>query len=86
MMKGNPTRRTVVVTLGHETLRVKINGLLHLNVLHEKLVGFQSWEKGRPAHGWLIEFHTTDGAILAEYADRALWSEILRGLEVALRD
>lgn len=71
---ANSNRRTVVVTLGHETLRVRINGLLHLNILHEKIVGFQSWEKGRPAHGWFIEFHTTGGAILAEYADGWNWN------------
>lgn len=85
MTRQKGGRRVVTVALGHEALRVKINGLVHLHIEQEKLTGFQAWEKGRPATSWLIEFSTTTGPILAEYAERTLWAEILQGLEVALR-
>lgn len=75
----------VEVVLGHKALRVRINGLLHIHLDRAKLLGFSSWEEGRPAHSFAIEFYLSEGApVLAEYDRRDLWTAILKGLSETL--
>ncbi|MBX2907695.1 MAG: hypothetical protein KF744_16740 [Taibaiella sp.] len=61
------------------SLRIFINGYLHLSLKVRELVGLQSW--GTDDGLFKIEYITRTNRILAEYTDRNLWQRILKALE-----
>lgn len=61
------------------SLRIFINGYLHLSLKVRELVGLQSWVTDDGL--FKIEYVTRTSRILAEYTDKKLWQRILKALE-----
>lgn len=63
-------------------LRVMINGLVHVCVKQDDMVGFRSWVERK---GWYcIEFYTKHQVIKTEYDSFDKWSSILKLLNETL--
>lgn len=70
--------KRVGVHRGYKFLEVRIDGIPHLLLDHERLTGFQSWEEGHPATGFAIEFTMVGSEpIVARYNIKALWETII---------
>lgn len=73
---------TISVEQDFDTIRVKINGVLHCLIDQEKLLGVQSWlRKGKK---YVIEYSMEGGNITCEYDDAAKWKAILAELDKIL--
>lgn len=68
---------SVYLTLSN--LRIKINGLLHLSIKLEDLIGIQSWIVSDSKY--CIEYYTRGSKILCEYDNKKIWKYILEGIE-----
>jgi hypothetical protein len=66
----------------HRLVKIYINGIVHLLLKKEALLGFQSWIVGDGLR-YCIEFQLRGGAVLADYDSRELWTEILKLLDEA---
>jgi hypothetical protein len=65
-----------------DRIAVLINGIPHLSLDREKLVGFQSWKENTR---YTIEWTFSEGAvIITEYDDKDKWSAILKEVDVIL--
>ena len=68
----------VELKLSNNQLRIYIDGLIHVNIRLDELVGIQSWEQGGLCY---IEFYLKTTFIKCEYNKPELWKEILKVLE-----
>lgn len=69
-----------VVTLKRDvhSLRVFMDGLLHLEVLMSHYMGMQSWKEGTSGCVYKIEFYMSGGnSIICEYGNKDLWERVL---------
>lgn len=73
----------VQVARDFDSVRVKLNGLMHLHLPLSSYRGLQSW-KGRSSY-FAIEYTLGGGhTILCEYDQRETFEAILRGLDGVL--
>jgi hypothetical protein len=63
-------------------LKLRINGLLHLRIKLDAIVGIQSWYEGDEHRTYYLEFTTKyPQEILSVYESRDLWADILKLLD-----
>lgn len=68
----------ITIKKDFRSLRIYINGLLHLDILMESYLGLQSWLEGTNNYIYFIEFYLKgEDAIICEYDDKDIWKEIL---------
>jgi len=67
----------IKVETNYNSLRIFINGILHLSIKKNELISVQSW---LIENLYIIEYTTKDTEILTEYVDRETWETILKGL------
>lgn len=62
-----------------KSLKIYIDGLLHLELPMNNHCGVQSWLEGSNKQMYFIEFYRKEGnSILLEYDDKDIWCEILK--------
>lgn len=66
-------------------IKIYINGLLHLSINRNELLGIQSWLKGTKRRMYYIEFTMRTREILSNYDSRATWAEILKLLDQVIQ-
>jgi hypothetical protein len=69
------------VTIDYYSIRVHIDGLLHVYVLRSKLLGISSWKDGGT---YSLEFARAGGSILCEYDSAEKFRAVMGGLEGVL--
>jgi hypothetical protein len=74
----NDTPRDYSITLSGKSLKLYINGFLHLSIRRERLLGVQSWEMDGK---FCIEYTLDDAVILTEYNKPDKWKAILKLLD-----
>lgn len=72
----------VTVTSQFDSVKVRINGTLHLQFNRSDLVGVESWKWDRGL--FCIEYTLRGGTIATEYDDAELWAAVLAGLDAIL--
>lgn len=61
----------------YQDFRIYIDGIIHLCIKFETLIGFESWYEGECE--WFIEFYFKEGEpILCGYQSKETWIEILK--------
>lgn len=63
----------------YEQLKIYFNGLLHLHLKLNDLVGIQSWIHGEKEY--YIEYTFKEGKVTSAYEDRGRWEEVLAILD-----
>jgi hypothetical protein len=71
-------RRDYTIEFGDKSLKLKINGILHLSIKRNCLVAVQAWELGGQ---YCIEYTTTTGVVMTEYNKADKWLTILKLLD-----
>lgn len=70
----------IKVTGTHDSIRVHVDGMLHLHFYKAELLGIQSWKSGDL--NWCVEYTLKDGVtILTEYDSVAKVKSILQQME-----
>lgn len=67
-------------------IRVMFNGVLHLHIARDDLLGVQSWvrESQKPITCWSIEYTLRGGVITCDYDSEEKWRTILDQMATAL--
>jgi len=72
--------KTVIkVTTNFYSLKVTIDGFVHLKVKMKDIYGYQSWSDRKD--NCSIQYYCRYGNITCEYQDKEVWKEILKQLE-----
>lgn len=81
-----PWTERVEVVREFRFLEIRIDGIQHMALEWERCAGFQSWEDGYPASGFVIEFYLTGmEPFQARYDLRVLWQTIIQKLTDCLQ-
>jgi hypothetical protein len=68
----------VELLIDHYTIKLMIDELIHVYLLRDEFVGFQSWADKKDQYS--IEFYTKTNSILTEQDNKDKWLAILREL------
>ncbi len=75
-------KNKIEVSKGYGSLRIHINGILHLAITTKNHDGVQSWYEGNKKRLYFIEFYRKKGSpILLEYTEVENWKNILTLLD-----
>lgn len=69
----------VEVQFGYYTIRIRIDGVLHLLLLRSEFLGFQAWKDNDTQY--CIEYVMKGGSMQCEYDTREKWQAILAKLD-----
>jgi hypothetical protein len=72
----------VELKINHYSIKLYIDGLVHLFIWRKEFVGFQSWSDGN--NKYAIEFTTTTNCITIEQDKKEKWVQILKTLDEGL--
>ena len=70
----------VTSKISHASVRIYINGVLHLHIVRETFLGLSAWLYEREGM-YYIEIVLRDGTIATDYDRRDLWTSVLTELE-----
>lgn len=65
------------IQIKDNNIKIFIDGILHLSIKHDELIGFQSWILGDDEKIYCIEYYTKSKDILTEYNNFEKWKSIL---------
>lgn len=68
----------VELKINHYSIKLLIDGYIHLFVWRNQFIGFQSWSDGNGAYS--IEFYTKSNSIKLEQDTKEKWLSILTEL------
>ncbi len=69
------------IIMEDNSIKIYLEGLLHLSLKQSELVGFQSWKPTEADGMYCIEFYMKGNTILCEYVNEKLWCNVLGLLE-----
>jgi hypothetical protein len=82
MAKKTIIENTYKVTLQDGALKIYINGLIHMSLKQEELIGFKSWfENSRAKRQYYIEYSLRESTMLLEYNCFERWKFLLTELD-----
>lgn len=73
---------TVTHKIKFNTIKIYVNGVLHLSFFKTKKVTVESWIEG--AGHYIIEINTGDVLLLCEYDTMEKWTAVLDALDECL--
>ena len=63
-------------------VKIYVNGLIHVCMKHDEIVGFESWIMGNDENNFVIEYYLKSGVeIHTNYSERHRWIAILKLLD-----
>ena len=68
----------VELKIDHYTIKLFIDGYIHVFIRREQFVGFSSWSDGN--NKYAIEYYTITNSILTEQDSKEKWLSILNEL------
>ena len=68
----------VELKINHYTIKLLIDGYIHVFIRREQFIGFSSWDDGN--NKFAIEYYTTSNSILTEQDSKEKWLQILTEL------
>ena len=71
--------KTIKVTTNFYSLKITIDGFVHLKLKMKDIYGYQSWSDRKD--NCSIQYYCKYGNVTCEYQDREVWKEILKQLE-----
>ena len=81
---GPSSRSNVSISRSIESIKVYIDGLLHLHIPRDKYVAFQSWVWPQRKF-YVLEIYLKDSdTMIVEYDKREMFEEVIQALDVCL--
>jgi len=71
----------IKVTVKDNQIKILINGIIHLLIKQDQLIGVQSWILGNDHNTYWIEYTLKDREILTGYDEFDKWKTILKLLD-----
>jgi hypothetical protein len=69
------------ISVEDNQVKIYINGLIHLMLKKDRLLGFDSWILENASFKYCIEFYLQGGTILLEYDTQEKWAAVLKLLD-----
>lgn len=72
----------IEIQLNHYDLRVLIDELLHIYILRDEFIGFQTWADDESM--FVIEYYTKTNKITTQWNNKEKWEQLVKSLNEKL--